>query len=115
MAIKFSHYTKMHPLFYIAAGIVVIAGLKIGAPIINPILMAVFFSVIIYHPIDWLKKKGVNGVLSILIVVLGLLMVLFLMGGAVTRSIIQFSHNLPYYKTQLHEITSSSITLLNGY
>lgn len=108
-------YTKMHPLFYVAAAIIVIAGLKIGAPIINPVLMAVFFSVIIYHPIDWLKKKGVNGVLAILIVVLGLIIVLFGMGGAVTRSIIQFSQNLPYYKNELHEITRSSIGLLNGY
>lgn len=115
MAIEFPRYVKMHPLFYAAAGIVVIAGLKIGAPIINPILMAVFFSIIIYHPINLLKKKGVNGILSILIVVFGLLIVIFLMGGAVTRSIIQFSHNLPYYKNELHEITKSSITLLNGY
>ncbi len=51
-------YVKMHPLFYASAAIIVIAGLKIGAPIINPILMAVFFSVIISHPINWLKKKG---------------------------------------------------------
>lgn len=115
MSIEFPRYVKMHPLFYAAAGVVVIAGLKIGAPIINPILMAVFFSVIIYHPIDWLKKKGVNGILSISIVVFGLFIVLFLVGGAVTKSIIQFSHNMPLYKKELHEITKSSITLLNGY
>ncbi len=115
MTNNLTRYTKMHPLFYVAAGIIVIAGLKIGAPIINPVLMAVFFSVIIYHPIDWLKRKGVNGTLSIIIVVFGLAIVLFGMGGAVTRSIIQFSQNLPYYKNELHEITRSSITLLNGY
>ncbi len=50
-------YSRLHPLFYAAAGIIVIAGLKIGAPIINPILMAIFFSIIIFHPISWLKKK----------------------------------------------------------
>ena len=105
----------MHPLFYASAGIIVIAGLKIGAPIINPILMAVFFSIIIFHPISWLKKKGVNGVLSILIVVLGLALVLFAVGGAVTRSIIQFSQNMPYYKNELHEITRTTISTLNGY
>ncbi len=115
MATNLPSYVKLHPLFYAAAGIVIISGLKIGAPIINPILMAIFFSVIIYHPIDWLKKKGVNGVLSILIVVFGLLLVLFLIGGAVTRSVIQFSQNLPYYKKELHEITNSSVALLNGY
>lgn len=110
-----SRYLKMHPLFYVAAAIIVISGLKIGAPIINPVLMAVFFSIIIYHPIDWLKQKGVNGILSIVIVVLSLLIVVTIMGGAVTRSIIQFSHNLPNYKNELHEITKSSVTLLNGY
>jgi len=115
MTIEAPRYMKMHPLFYVAAGIIIISGLKIGAPIINPILMAIFFSIIIYHPIDWLKKKGVNGILSISIVVLGLLIVFFGIGGAVTRSIMEFSKNLPYYKNELHEITNSSISLLNGY
>lgn len=110
-----SRYVKMHPLFYAASGVIVIAGLKIGAPIINPILMAIFFSVIIYHPINWLKKKGVNGVLSIILVVLGLLIIVGGLGGVVTRSIIQFSQNLPFYKNELHEITRSTITTLNGY
>jgi AI-2 transport protein TqsA len=115
MAAELPGYVKLHPLFYVSAGIIVIAGLKIGAPIINPILMAVFFSVIIYHPIHWLKRKGVNGILSIIIVVFGLLIVLLLMGGAVTRSVIQFSQNLSSYKTQLHEITQSTVSMLNGY
>lgn len=115
MAVEQPRYLKLHPLIYAAAGIIVIAGLKIGAPILNPILMAVFFSVIIFHPINWLKKKGVNGVLSILIVVLGLLIVVFAMGGVVTRSIIQFSQNLPYYKNELHEMVRSSLHLLSGY
>ncbi len=115
MTPELPRYTKLHPLFYASAGIIVIAGLKIGAPIINPILMAVFFSIIIFHPISWLKKKGVNGVLSILIVVLGLALVLFAVGGAVTRSIIQFSQNMPFYKNELHEITRNTIHTLNGY
>ena len=110
-----NRYVKIHPLIYAAAGVVVIAGLRVGAPIINPILMAIFFSIIIYHPIDWLKGKGVNGILSIIIVIFGLLAILFLMGGAVTRSVIQLSQNLPFYKKQLHDITTSSVTLLNGY
>ncbi len=115
MAAEISKYVKIHPLFYVAAGIITIAGIKIGAPIINPILMAIFFSVIIFHPINWLKKKGVNGVLAILIVVFGLLLLMFGIGGAVTRSIMQFSHNLPFYKNELHEITRSTVNLLNGY
>ena len=115
METNLPHYTKIHPLFYAAALVIIIAGLKIGAPIINPILMAVFFSVIILHPINWLKKKGVNGVLSTLIVSFGLLVIFFGIGGAVTKSIMEFSQNLPSYKKELNDITSSSITLLNGY
>lgn len=108
-------FVKLHPLMYAAAAVIIIAGLRVAAPILNPILMAVFFSIIIYHPIAWLKEKGVNGLLSIAIVVFGLLVILFLMGGAVTRSIIEFSQNLPFYKKELHDITKSSITMLNGY
>jgi len=115
MAAEIPNYVKIHPLFYAAAAVIIIAGLKIGAPIINPILLAVFFSIILLHPINWLKEKGINGLLSSIIVGFGLLVVFFGLGGAVTKSIIEFSHNLPEYKKQLNDITNSSITLLNGY
>ncbi len=108
-------YVKLHPLFYTAAIVIIIAGLKISAPILNPILMAIFFSIIILHPVSWLKEKGVNGLLSIIIVAFGLTIVFVGIGGAVTKSVIEFSQNLPNYKNQLNEITKSSITLLNGY
>ncbi len=106
---------KTHPLFYIASGVIIIAGIKIAAPILNPLLMAIFFSIIIMHPIKWLKNKGVNGILSIIIVSLGLLLIFFGIGSAVAKSLLQFTNNISVYKSQLSSITSSSITLLNGY
>ena len=42
MATEIKRYVKLHPLIYAAAGVIIIAGLRVGAPIINPILMAVF-------------------------------------------------------------------------
>ncbi|MDG1901316.1 MAG: AI-2E family transporter [Bacteroidales bacterium] len=110
-----SKYTKMHPMFYVAAAVIVIAGIKIGAAIINPILMAIFFSIIIYHPINWLKKKGVNGTFAIIIVVFGLLIVLAGIGGTVTKSVIEFSHNLPSYKQELASIRDSAIESMNDF
>ena len=115
MATENPNYVKIHPLFYAAAGVIIITGLKMGAPIINPILMAVFFSIIILQPIKWLKDKGVHSALSIIIVVFSLLVVFFAIGGAVKESVIEFSKNLPTYKEQLNDISESSITLLNGY
>lgn len=115
MTAQLPKYTKMHPLFYAAAAIIVIAGIKISAPILNPVLMAVFFSVILFQPIHWLKSKGVNGVLAIIIVVLGLLIVIGGLGGAVSRSVLHFSDNLPFYKNELHQITRSGIQALNNY
>jgi len=108
-------YSKTHPIFYTAAIVVIIAGLKIGAPIINPILMAVFFSIILLQPINWLKNKGVNGLLSSIIVGASILIIIGGLGSVVTESIVEFTGNLPKYKKQLNEITESSITLLNGY
>ncbi len=106
-------YTKVHPLFYIAAVVILAAAVKMSVKVVNPILLAIFFSIIIYHPIDWLKKKGVNGVLSIIIVIVGLLIIFASLGSAVTRSLVEFSHNLPEYKKQLHEITNSSVSYFN--
>lgn len=115
MSVVEPKYSKLHPLIYVAAAVIIIAGIKISAKVINPILLAIFFSVIIYHPISWLKKKGVNGVLSIIIVIVGLLIVFVSLGGAVTSSILEFSQNLPEYKKQLHDITRSTVTLFGGY
>lgn len=115
MSVVKPKYSKLHPLIYVAAAVIIIAGIKISAKVINPILLAIFFSIIIYHPISWLKKKGVNGVLSIIIVITGLLIVFVSLGGAVTSSILEFSKNIPEYKKQLHEITSSTVTLFDGY
>lgn len=115
MSIREFKYTRMHPFFYVAAFIIIVAGLKIGAPIINPILMAVFFSVIIFHPIAWLKSKGVNGILAIIIVVIGLFIVLAGIGGAITTSVLEFSENMPVYKNQLHEIERNLISTANSY
>ena len=50
-------FSRNHPIVLLAAGFVVIAGLRYAAPIINPVLMAVFVSIIIYQPIDWMIKK----------------------------------------------------------
>ncbi len=44
----------------VAAFIIIIAGLRQAESFVNPLLMALFISIIIAQPVIWLKKKNVS-------------------------------------------------------
>jgi predicted PurR-regulated permease PerM len=106
-------YAKSHPIYLFAAGFIVIAGLRYAAPVINPVLMAVFMSIIIFQPIDFLIKKKVNRTLSILTVLVSLIGVLFGLSIVISQSMKKFTTNLPQYKAKMSGITTEVIDWAN--
>jgi predicted PurR-regulated permease PerM len=108
-----SIYSKGHPIYLFAAGFIVIAGLRYAAHIINPLLMAVFLSIIIYQPIDFFIKKGLNRTLSILLVMVSLAGVLTGLSMLISQSMRQFTTNLPVYKDKMSVVTTQVIETLN--
>ncbi len=107
-------YAKSHPIYLFAAGFIVIAGLRYAAPIINPVLMAIFMSIIIYQPIDFLVKKKLNRALAILIVMISLIGVLFGLSVVISQSMKNFTANLPAYKEKMTEVTTQVIHWANN-
>jgi predicted PurR-regulated permease PerM len=108
-------FSGNHPIVLFAAGFVVIAGLRYAAPIINPVLMAVFVSIIIYQPIDWMIKKKVNRSLSILIVMVSLGAIIFGFSVVINQSLKKFTFNLPVYKEKLSAVITQLIEWVNGF
>lgn len=86
-----------------AAFVVVVAGLKAAVDIIVPFLMAIFLAIISTPALFWLKKKGFNTPVAILVVSLVILLAGLLIGTVLTTSIADFTNDLPQYTKKLNE------------
>src|SRR5215212_3858994 len=96
----------------LAATVVVLAGIRLGAPILNPILFAVVLSLFFSPIYSWLLRRGLPAPLALL-GMLVLLTVLFLgliliVGGSISR----FTERVGFYTTQLNGQVDSLDALL---
>lgn len=86
-----------------AAFVIVVAGLKVAAPIIAEFLLALFISVICIPPIKWLVSKKLPQGVAILMVLSSVLLFLAFVGFLVGDSIQAFSANKAAYAAKLDE------------
>jgi AI-2 transport protein TqsA len=100
-------------LLVLAATVVVLAGMRLGAPILNPILFAVVFALLFSPVYSWLKRRGLPTPLALLIMLVGLTFILVGLFSFLSVSIGRFSGRLDFYATQLEGITNELQTLLN--
>jgi AI-2 transport protein TqsA len=89
-------------MLVLAATVVVLVGIRLGAPILNPIFFAVVLTLLFSPIYSWLKRRGLPAPLALLIMLV-LLTVLFLglffiLGASITR----FSERVGYYTAQLN-------------
>ena len=93
----------------LAATIIVIAGIIYSSSILLPILLALFISVISTQPILWLTKKKIPYALSVFLVLTGIALIFFIMGGLIGSSLAQFSADAPKYEANLKEMADGII------
>ena len=86
-----------------AAFVIVVAGLKVAAPILAEFLLALFISVVCVPPIKWLSSKKIPQGISILIVLTTVLAFLGFVGYLVGDSIQSFSANKEFYSAKLDQ------------
>jgi AI-2 transport protein TqsA len=91
----------------IAAFVIIIAGMRAAAGIINPFLLSVFLAILFSPPLFWMQRNGVPNAVAIAVIILILLAVLSLMGVIVERSVNSFSRELPAYQQRLTVITGA--------
>lgn len=92
-----------------ASAIIIIAGLKIGADLINPILMALLLAICVTPLPEWLSRKGLSKNLS-----LAISFVIIFAGGTLTvfllaNSVAGLSNKFPVYVQKLTEYGNNLI------
>ncbi len=82
--------------------------LTIGMKEISSILTTIFFSIfvaLIFTPlVRWFKRKGIPGVLSVLLVILLLTLIISVLAVVVVGAAVQIGNQLPNYQSRLIEI-----------
>lgn len=96
----------------LAASMVIIAGLRAASPILVPMMLALFVTLVSYPLLEWLRAKRCPTLLAVLgtLLVNGLVLVGF--GFLVTRAVDQFTSAAPSYWAQLRAQATSFLDWL---
>ncbi len=99
----------------LAALVVILAGIHLAAPVLNPILFALVLSLLFGPLYTGLKRRGVPVPLAMLAVLVGLLLVFGLLFSLIGLSVAQLSANLGQYAGQLDDRLAQGQVWLQQY
>jgi AI-2 transport protein TqsA len=99
-------------MLFFAATIVVLAGMRLGAPVVTPALFALVVSLIFSPLYSWLKRRGLPAPLALLIMLVALSILFVALFGFLSVSIGKFTGRLAYYTSQLDLRTDELQSLL---
>ena len=92
-----------------ACVIVIVAGLKASGPVLVPIIVALFLSLLCIPPMSRLMKMGVPESLAILIVMTLATVVVLLVTMVVGNSVQEFQGQIGHYRLRLDEIVGDAL------
>ena len=101
-------------MLFLAATIVVLAGMRLGSPVVTPILFALVLSLIFSPVYSWLKRRGLPAPLALLLMLVALSVLFAGLFGFLSVSIGKFTGRLAFYTTQLDIRTDELQSLLEG-
>jgi len=84
-----------------AAVIIVVFGLQMATVLLVPFLIATFLALITVRPMLWMQQRRIPAFLAALIIVTVIMLILFVVGTVVGRSIAEFTAALPGYQARL--------------
>ncbi len=88
-------------LFFLAATVVVLVGVRLAAPVLNPILFAIVFGLLCAPVYGWLLRRLPTG-LALLAMFVGLLIIIVGLFVLLSASISRFTGRLSFYTQQLN-------------
>lgn len=93
-----------HAVLFLAALVIVLLGLSLAAKYIAPLMLTIFFTVVLMIPLRWLKKRGVSDLFSVGLVSLlvfscglGIVVVIASSGATFARKLPEYQHKLATY------------------
>ena len=101
-------------LVVLASAVVVVAGLRAGAPILLPFFLAFFLAILSLPIMLGLQRKGVSPAIAILVAVLVDVAVLGVIVLLASQSVADFQVRLPLYATRLQTLFDSWIEALQA-
>lgn len=104
----------MNILIGIAAVVIIIAGIYLAQSIIVLLLVSIFLSLLAAPAVFWLKKKGINTVFSVTIVMTCMLIVLALISLPIAASISSYSDELPMLQSRIRQQIAEFSVVLDG-
>ena len=110
-----SNLNKIPVVVVVASFVIVIAGLMQAISIVNPILMALFISIICAQPISWLQKKKVPQTLAVFIVLFLIVAVFIGFSELIGSSLSSFSENVTVYEDNLRVMGKSVVEFTNSF
>ena len=102
-------------LVSLAAFVIVVAGMKLAAPLLVPFLLAVFISILIAAPFNWLQCKGLPAGIALLLVLSILVVLTMLVGSLIGSSVQEFTSTFPVYEVRLKEISEEFVNWMHGH
>jgi len=101
-------------LFILAMVVIVVGGLRLGAPILLPFALALFLAILTLPIVVWLQQHGVPRSLAILLAVLADIALFGLIILLASQSIDDFQEKIPRYAVSLTGIWNDWIQALEG-
>ncbi|WP_236843909.1 AI-2E family transporter [Campylobacter lanienae] len=88
-------------LVAVASFVIIISGLSLASSIVVPFLLAVFIAIIVYPILEMMSKIHINRFFAFIILIGICGSGLWFLGNVIAGAIVQFSTDLPLYKTKI--------------
>ncbi len=102
------------PLLSTAALIVVVFGLQAAQAVVIPVLLALFFAIMAWPALAWLRGRGVPSSLALMVVVTGMIGSVTLVALLVGASINDFAARLPTYQERARQQLGGVLQMLEA-
>ncbi len=89
-------------MLLLAALVVVFVGMRLAAPILDPILFAVVLALLFSPIYAWLKQRGIPTPLALVMMLVGLTVLFLAIAGIMGISIVRFSGDIGSYTSKLN-------------
>ena len=103
-----------HILIITACIVIIIAGLKLAASLMVPLLLSAFLAIICLPPLFFLMQKGIGVTPAVTIVTVTMMLLGLVISLFAAAAVADFSNNLPLYQTRIHGQMGSLIAWLGS-
>ena len=101
MAATLRQPSFLRVVLFLASTVVVLVGLRLGAPILNPIFFAVVLTLLFSPVYSWLKRRGLPTPLALVVMLVGLTTLFVALFFVLSVSITRFGERVGFYVAQL--------------